>query len=474
MKKYIIIGAGEYGKLTYEKLGEGCVECFVDNNKSKIGTYYLGKEVKDINFLYEKREQCVLIIAMDAFYIIEIEKQLKALSISNFVFFFDYVDDNEEIRHQRNMYMLLQAILTTIEKNDFDLQDKNILYVNGYLGEIFPLVSALADSMQLNVKVSDRIEYILEEKNYQIYMQLLLYIKTVIEKQRMIAVFFRTWTKINQIIAYLRNKTVCNKLCIGKIDWMITERCSLKCEECLNLMQYYESPQNYSLEEIKKVSEVFFKHVDSVLEVRLLGGEPLMNPEFYEICQYFAQQSQVQAIIVFTNATIPLKEKELKKLNKQKIFFYISDYGLNNQIVDQTVKILTYLELQYYIEDYRRDTWIKHSEFEEVKIKNGNEKKLFEMCRGRDCPVILKDKFFICEYLANAINIQAIPDNVNNYVEIKENENLEKEIKDKLQCVSPLPGCFFCSRWLNEAENKNRVKAAKQTKIPLKYRKWEK
>ena len=32
------------------------------------------------------------------------------------------------------------------------------------------------------------------------------------------------------------------------MDVVITERCSLKCKDCANLMQYYEKPQNSDLE----------------------------------------------------------------------------------------------------------------------------------------------------------------------------------------------------------------------------------
>ena len=39
-----------------------------------------------------------------------------------------------------------------------------------------------------------------------------------------------------------------NKLIVKSIDVQITEKCSLKCKDCCNLMQYYERPQDSNLE----------------------------------------------------------------------------------------------------------------------------------------------------------------------------------------------------------------------------------
>ena len=42
----------------------------------------------------------------------------------------------------------------------------------------------------------------------------------------------------------LLNDDLDDKLNLKTIDIQVTERCSLKCKDCSNLMQYYERPQN--------------------------------------------------------------------------------------------------------------------------------------------------------------------------------------------------------------------------------------
>ena len=46
------------------------------------------------------------------------------------------------------------------------------------------------------------------------------------------------------------------------IDLMITTRCSLKCESCSNLMQYFESPQNYEHIPILNALKIISDNVD--------------------------------------------------------------------------------------------------------------------------------------------------------------------------------------------------------------------
>ena len=60
------------------------------------------------------------------------------------------------------------------------------------------------------------------------------------------------------------------------MDIVITTKCSMKCESCANLMQYYKSASSTDekiLESVKKVSD----NVDHISEYRIIGGEPLMN-----------------------------------------------------------------------------------------------------------------------------------------------------------------------------------------------------
>ena len=76
-----------------------------------------------------------------------------------------------------------------------------------------------------------------------------------------------------------------NKIYMRSIDLMITTRCSLKCESCSNLMQYYVSPKNTDYENILESLNILSKNVDEVAEFRIIGGEPLMNKAWSDIVE---------------------------------------------------------------------------------------------------------------------------------------------------------------------------------------------
>ena len=67
------------------------------------------------------------------------------------------------------------------------------------------------------------------------------------------------------------------------LDVMITTRCSLKCKNCSNLMQYYKNPENTDGSEIIKALDIIHNNVDFISEYRVIGGEPLMNRDWASI-----------------------------------------------------------------------------------------------------------------------------------------------------------------------------------------------
>ena len=59
------------------------------------------------------------------------------------------------------------------------------------------------------------------------------------------------------------------------IDFCITERCSMKCKECGNLMQYYEKPENATEDTMIKSMNILMSCVDELLRQEFLVGTHL-------------------------------------------------------------------------------------------------------------------------------------------------------------------------------------------------------
>ena len=60
-------------------------------------------------------------------------------------------------------------------------------------------------------------------------------------------------------------------LTLNSLDFVITERCSLRCKECSNLMQYYYAPKNFDVENLKNELDLICNVVDEIYEIRYLN-----------------------------------------------------------------------------------------------------------------------------------------------------------------------------------------------------------
>jgi len=256
-----------------------------------------------------------------------------------------------------------------------------------------------------------------------------------------------------------------NKLFIRSLDLVITERCSLKCIDCSNLMQYYKSPKNMDFENIKKEMDTLLNRFDLINEIRLIGGEPFMNKQIYEIIEWLCKIEKIDKIVIYTNATIPLKEQYKNILKNEKVIFSITDYGNLSKNTQKVQNFLDEYSISYRI--HKPEYWTDSGRVVvPKKDKSVDELKVFfEDCCAKNLYTVLGDRIYRCPFVANADNLKAIPEDDKNFVSIYAPKN---EIKHHLYETDYLPGCNFCKgRSFDSIE----IKPAIQTKEVLNFKK---
>lgn len=82
VKKYILFGAGHFGKRALQYLGKENVECFVDNDQTKIGQEVFGKKIMDFHEYKNIYSQYKTIITSS--YTEEIKKQLEENGVHHY------------------------------------------------------------------------------------------------------------------------------------------------------------------------------------------------------------------------------------------------------------------------------------------------------------------------------------------------------------------------------------------------------
>ena len=256
-----------------------------------------------------------------------------------------------------------------------------------------------------------------------------------------------------------------SKTYLRSLDVVITTKCSMNCESCANLMQYYKSQKNTDSEILKSV-KLISDNVDHISEYRIIGGEPLMNKNWAEITKGVIDQDPNRSVYIYSNATICPKDEQLEMFKGKNLHFYLTDYGDLSRNMEKTMKTLD----KHGIGFYRKPAgnWVDCSG---IKKHNRSVKKLrqvFKECCATELYTLISGKLYTCPFIANAANLKAIPDNKADYVDLFAGGDLKNKIKRLVKMDHFFPACDFCDGRPHdpakalEYSGKGLIKAGKQ------------
>ena len=259
-----------------------------------------------------------------------------------------------------------------------------------------------------------------------------------------------------------------NDVYLNSIDLVLTEKCSLKCKDCSNLMQYYAKPIDEDYNELIVSLDRFLNSVKFVREIRLIGGEPLIYKKVDSVIKKLLTYKNFETIHVYTNGTIVLKDEKMKVFQNDKILFKISNYGKISRNVAKLENVLKDLKIKHITEDVK--TWQDCAKIEKFNRSSDLNKHIFGNCCENQGLTLLHGVLYLCPFNAHAENLQAIPKHDEDRIVIKKLSN--NEITNKLRNLyfktEYLKACDFCN---GRDHNVSKVEAAIQTKTPLTYSK---
>ena len=200
------------------------------------------------------------------------------------------------------------------------------------------------------------------------------------------------------------------------VDLQITERCSMKCKDCSNLMQYYEKPKNITYQELCSDLDAFLNHIDHLFEVRLIGGEPFVHPEAYKLLGYCTNLPKVSYVSIFTNSTIKFNTQKLLDfdIDLKKLSFSITNYGGKNaRNLESNLSILDSLNIHYRV--HEPEWWTDSGTILNERKTEKEAIELYEKCCGKNLFTISEGRIYRCPFASNADRLHAIPAEKENY-----------------------------------------------------------
>ena len=266
-----------------------------------------------------------------------------------------------------------------------------------------------------------------------------------------------------------------DKLFLRSVDIIITERCSLKCRDCSNLMQYYVGPVDFPPENIIEQLDRFMEIVDEVNEFRVIGGEPFMNKDFDKVIERLNAEPKVKKIVIYTNGTIAPKQEKLECLKNKKVLVLITDYGDLSRNLNNLSELCSQNNIAYYAQ--KAHGWTNCSKITKHERTNEQQMKLFNDCCAKNTFTISDGKFYRCPFAANADRLRAVPqfeeDNLD-FIELLKSGTAVKDIKHSFKKYlfekEFLETCDFCNgRSFGDTE----ITPAIQAQKPLNYERFE-
>lgn len=260
------------------------------------------------------------------------------------------------------------------------------------------------------------------------------------------------------------------KLFLRSVDIMITERCSLRCRDCSNLMRYYKNPVDCDFQEVIKDINRFCAIIDEINEFRVLGGEPFMNKDCHLIIKRLIEEPKVKKIVIYTNGTILPREEQIAYFKNKKVLFIITDYGeLSRNLKALTLKLKNN-KIAFYVQKVHG--WTDCSKITKHNRSPEKQKEIFRNCCAKNTITLSKGKLYRCPFAANADRLRAVPvfnkDDVNIYDKIS-SSNLKKKIRAYLLEKKFLKTCDFCNgRSFGDPEIQPAIQLAK----PLEYQRY--
>ncbi|MEN6374044.1 MAG: hypothetical protein ABFD75_04565 [Smithella sp.] len=266
-----------------------------------------------------------------------------------------------------------------------------------------------------------------------------------------------------------------DKIFLRSIDIIITERCSLRCKDCSNLMQYYKKPKDCDIEVLMQEIDAFCSVVDDVMDFRIIGGDVFMSRHWPLVVKRLVDEPKGRRIVLYTNGTIVPKDKDIACLVNKKILVIASDYGPLSAKMGELVQVLEKNKIAHHILEVKE--WLDCAAIAPHNRSQDEQRNIFRICCAKNMCTLSNGKLFRCPYAANTARLSAVPDNKSNYVDLMHKHydqqtihGLKNDIKEYLLHKDFLEICDFCNgRPLSGPE----VQPAVQIDTPLPYHRYD-
>lgn len=180
---------------------------------------------------------------------------------------------------------------------------------------------------------------------------------------------------------------------VGALETEVCEICNLNCKRCNHYSNIFDTGKMMSLElfekDIKRLSELIY----NIKRFKLLGGEPLLNPELYKFVRITRQYFNKTYLAIVTNGILvrQMPQELIDAIKEADAVVEISVYPPVKKIIESVICFLEKNSIKYKI---FRDG----SQFGSYLNLSGNSDKEYAMskCYAQVCHAFKNGMVYKC------------------------------------------------------------------------------
>lgn len=255
---------------------------------------------------------------------------------------------------------------------------------------------------------------------------------------------------------------------INSLELAITHRCTLNCEKCANMISYFEHPADADFESMKDAVCKILEADIYISELRILGGEPLLNQELVKYLDLISQFDNVGLISIMTNGTILPSPELIRRLRDRRVYVTISNYGALSKNLSAITDMFDAEHILYRV--YEMDGWRDCNSIEYVEMDLAALERKYRNCSVNNCYTLHNGRLYRCPYNAGVSILQAVPEEMLDFLRI---DSLESEqVGEAMQAFMQVTSSQICKFCKGRPKGVVDIEAAKQARGKHPYKKY--
>ena len=177
------------------------------------------------------------------------------------------------------------------------------------------------------------------------------------------------------------------------LEFHVADHCNLNCKACEHYSGLVKEPHFPNLEKFTRDLERLHEFIDDIGTIRILGGEPLLNPELNEYIKLSRRLYSQAVISIVTNAILlpKMPESFFETMRECNVAIWISFYPPSESKIPATEKLLEEKQVPFEISPLNKTFTMK-----QTLNRHDRPKEIFLQCFQANCHNLYEGKIASC------------------------------------------------------------------------------